>query len=163
MKTFPAPSTAAPVGKPNALVGMLCAPAKLTLCPRAAIGERHNRMPPTSASGFWKIVVTTRNQGPGKCFMMFLPLFQAIFCGRVFLWIISTELSRDARFAEYTPIYGVEPVSQTVVEPAPGNGVRVRSSSCRPDFVGANSIRKRCSCGPPQCLPGKCSARWSGR
>ena len=38
------------------------------------------------------------------------------------------------------PIYGVEPVSQTFVFPLPGNGVRVRSSSCRPDFLGANSI-----------------------
>ena len=71
MNTSPALSTATPTGLLKPLNGrVLCAPVKVTLCPRAAIGERHNRTPPTSASGFWKIVVTTRNQGRGCSFIV---------------------------------------------------------------------------------------------
>ena len=81
---------------------------------------------------------TARNQGPGKCFIMSSCFFKRSFVAGYFVGSFHRTLKM--RDLQVHLIQGVDPVSQTVVAPPPGNEVRVRGSSCRPDFVGANSI-----------------------
>ena len=73
---------------------------------------------------------------------MFLLHIPAIFCGRVFLWIIPPN-SQEMRDLQVHPIYGVEPVSQDRCIPAPGGWSQGEELFMRTRVSGSKLHRKR--------------------